>query len=327
MKKETLMLAVVIAALSIYLATLQKDKTNYELPEVDEIKTEQITTIDITKGKQTISVKRNGDDWILTDKGYPAEKAKIENILDSVKKITLTALVSEKEDLIRYGLDPDEAIKVIGKNKSKTLRSMSLGKTASTYNHTFVRLKGDPNVYQAKGDIRTHFEKTVLQLRDKKVLSLKTEAVEKIQLIKNGIKKSFVSKPTTPLQKGKKNEKPEISVSKAPEKKWENETGKETDRKSIENLIDTIKTLECAEYAEGDDKEFFRDKQVLCKISIQEKDELIIYEAEGETYPAISSGNNYPFYLSKFDGDNLLESVDKILGIEKKEEATGEKGK
>lgn len=320
MKKENLILAVVIAALSIYLATSKKDKSNYSLPPVEEIKSGQITDIEVTKGKQTTLIKKQGDSWVLTEKAYPAEKEKIENMIKSIEKIQLTALVSEKKDLSRYELDDESGIRVLAKSNGSMLRSLDVGKTASTYNHTFVRLGEDTKVYQAKGDFKQHFEKSVDQLRDKVVLPLEIESVDKIQLTKDQVTKSLHLIQVKPSKNDEKQKKGEIAVSTTPEKKWEEQNGKAVDKEAIGDLLDAIKSLECAEYAGNDNKDFFQEKPVLCQIRIQGKEDLIIYEIEDEKYPAISTGNNYPFYLSKFDGNNLLESADKILGIEKEED-------
>lgn len=320
MKKENLILAVVIAALSIYLATSKKDKNNYSLPLVEEIKSGQITDIEVTKGKKTTLIKKQGDSWVLTDKAYPAEKMKIGNMIKSIEKIQLTALVSEKKDLSRYELDDETGIRVLAKNNGSVLRSLDVGKTASTYNHTFVKLAGDTKVYQAKGDFKQHFEKTVDQLREKVVLPLEIEGVDKIQLTKDQVTKSLHLKQIKPSDHDEKQKKGEIAVSTTPEKKWEEQSGQAIDKEAIEDILNTIKVLECAEYASNDSKDIFMNKKVLCQIRIQGKEDLIIYEIEDEKYPAISTGNSYPFYLSKFDGNNLLESADKILGIEKEED-------
>jgi L-fucose mutarotase/ribose pyranase (RbsD/FucU family) len=324
MKKENLILAVVIAALLIYLGTSKKDKNNYSLPPVEEIKSGQITDIEVTRGKETTQIKKQGDVWVLTDKAYPAEKVKIDNMLKAIEKIQLTALVSENKDFSRYELDDETGIRVVAKGNGSVLRSVDVGKTAPTYNHTFVKLAEDPKVYEAKGDFKPHFEKTVDQLRDKVVLPLKIETVDKMQLTKNQVTKSVHLKQVEPSKKGEKQKEGETTVSTTPEKKWEEQSGEAVDKDTMGNLLDTIKALKCTEYASNDSKNIFQKKPVLCQIRIQGEGDLIIYEIEDEKYPAISTGNNYPFYLSKFDGNNLLKSVDKILGIKKGEDKVAE---
>tara|TARA_B100000614_G_scaffold260561_1_gene287802 strand:- start:2184 stop:3167 length:984 start_codon:yes stop_codon:yes gene_type:complete len=324
MKKENIILAVVIAALSMYLATFKKDQSNYDLPPVEEIKSGEITDIEVIKNKQTILIKKQGDGWVLTDKSYPAENLKIDDMLKSIEEVQLTALVSENKDFSRYELDDETSIRVLAKRNDSVLRSFEVGKTAPTYNHTFVKLSEDTKVYEAKGDFRPHFEKTVEQLRDKTVLPLKSEDVEEIQLVKNQATKSMHLKQAASSKSDETQNEGETTSSPAPEKTWEDQNGETVEKDTVEDLLNTIKALKCSEYADTDSKAAFQKKQVLCEIRIKGEGDLVIYEMEDDKYPAISSGNNYPFYLSKFDGSNLMESTGKILGIKKEEDKVAE---
>ncbi|MCF6248808.1 MAG: DUF4340 domain-containing protein [Desulfobacula sp.] len=319
MKKENIILAVVIAALSLYLATMNKDKTNYTLPELDEVKTSEITDIILSKNNQTIAIKKKGEVWVLTDKEYPANQSKIDNMLEVIKKIELTALVSEKKDLARYELDTINKISVQAKKADQLLRKVNVGKTASTYNHTFVTLEQDDKVYQAKGDFKSYFDKTITQLRDKSVLSLNPEKIKTILVSKNDITRTFEQELEPALNKEENKENKAISVSKEKKKTWKFKNDQVADTTAMEDLINTLKNLECDQYTKIEQKDTFRNKQVISKITFKGTNELVIFEKKDDKYPAISSDNDYPFLLSAYNGGNILDLIDKILGIKKKE--------
>lgn len=319
MKKENIILALIIAALSFYLATTKKDNNNYTLPVLDEVKVSEITDISLSKNDTIISIKKKGDGWVLSDKEYLADKSKIDNILDAIRKIELTALVSENKDLARYELDPANKISVQAKKEEKLLRKLDVGKTATTYNHTFVRLEGDDKVYQAKGDFKPYFDKTIAQLRSKAVLSLNPEEIKTILISKNEITQTFIQEPESALSEDENKKEKAITVSKVKKKIWKSEKNQVLDTEVMDDLINTLKTLECEEYTKIEEKDPFWNKRMIAKVTIQGTNELVIFEKEDEKYPAISSDNAYPLLLNDNNGKNILDLVDKILGIENKE--------
>lgn len=180
MKNEKIILAIAIAAFSIYLTIMEKNKSNDSLPKLDEIKTYEVTDINLSKNEQTISIKKKGTSWwVLTDKEVQADQREIDNMLDAIRKIELTALVSEKNDSEQYGFDPQNSICVEIKKEGQVLREFDVGKAATTNSHTFVRLKGNQSIYEAVGDFKPLFEKLILQLREKPVPSFDSNAIEK----------------------------------------------------------------------------------------------------------------------------------------------------
>ncbi|MBA3010080.1 MAG: DUF4340 domain-containing protein [Proteobacteria bacterium] len=319
MKKENLILALVIAVLSIYLHTGKKDNNNYTLPVLDEVKASEITDISLSKKDTLISIKKKGDVWVLSDKEYLADKSKIDNMIAAIKKIELTALVSENKDLARYELDPANKISVQAKKEEKLLRKLDVGKTATTYNHTFISLEGDDKVYQAKGDFKSQFDKTIAQLRDKSVLSFKPEEIQTILISKNDITQTFTQELEEPPVEGEKNNAKAITISKEKKKIWKSGNNQASDNEVMDDLMTTLKTLECEEYTKIEEKDPFWSKKMIAKVAIQGANELVIFEKEDEKYPAISSDNAYPLLLSDNNGKNILDLVDKILGIENKE--------
>ncbi len=152
-KKEMIVLALVIIALSAYLALRRTDRTHYALPEISPVDKKQISRLEISKAGYSAVLVREQDRWYLEDGHYPVEPAKADRMLDEVSDLTLTALVSESKSYERYGLDPAEALEISAWAGKTRVRSFAVGRTASTYRHTFVRLADDPRVYHAIGNM------------------------------------------------------------------------------------------------------------------------------------------------------------------------------
>ncbi|MCF8114416.1 MAG: DUF4340 domain-containing protein [Desulfotignum sp.] len=167
MKKEYLILILVIVVLGSYLALKKEDGSHYTLPAPPALDSEKIDRLTVRKQNQTFSFTRKGDGWVVTtDKAYPADGNAIKQMLDVVTNLTLTALVSEKQDLIRYELDEDHCLDVTVYEKQTPVLSFKIGKTAPTYNHTFVMLGKNPNIYHAKDSFRTYFDKSINEFKE-----------------------------------------------------------------------------------------------------------------------------------------------------------------
>jgi hypothetical protein len=101
-------------------------------------------------------------------------------MLNKLGELQLTALVSTAGDYRRYDLDPEHRIRVIARTGEDIRRELDIGKIAGTYQHTYVRLAGDDNVYHARGSLRPVFDRTTEALRDKTVLTFAVKSIETI---------------------------------------------------------------------------------------------------------------------------------------------------
>jgi len=183
-KKEYIALVVVITGLSLYLVLRSPDGARYELPEVPAIAKKDISKIEIAGFDNFILLNKADDKWHLGPEGYLANSDKVDNMLNIINELTMTALVSESKNYSRYGLDEDSKVTVKAWIGDKLVREFEVGKVATSYRHTFVRLAGDDRVYHAKGNFRNDFDQTAEALRDKTVLSFDQSVISEIQIMK-----------------------------------------------------------------------------------------------------------------------------------------------
>jgi len=311
MKKEYLILIAIILVLSAYLVFHKENQDNYTLPEITKIDRSKITALTVEKKGRKIEFKKQGDNWELTDKKYLAKQSNMNSMLDVFEKLKLSALVSEKGDLKRYELDEEMTIKAVAKDNDAILLEINIGKTAPTFNHTFIMLKNDKNVYHANDSFRTYFDKTVDEFRDKKVLEFKEEAITGLMLEKEGLSKTLVAKDTK-TDKGKTN------------KQWAFADGSAVQEEALSDLISSLALLECNAYVPDVTKQSFESKAPVLKITVSDKTPLVLtlFGKEGEKIlEGISTQNNDVFKLGEYTGNDIVSNVDKILGIKKEENA------
>ena len=100
-KKEYIILVLIIAALCVYLVMRSSDRALYQLPDVPQVSQKEITRLQITKGNTAIVINKQDSNWYIAPAGYTADTNKVKAMLDNVEKLTLTALVSESKDYNR----------------------------------------------------------------------------------------------------------------------------------------------------------------------------------------------------------------------------------
>jgi len=303
MKKEYLILGLVILSLSLYLLFHSTEKSNYDLPELPQVDVEQITSIDIEKNGTIINFQRKDNTWTVSDENYPVDAIAIKTVLNVIKALKMSALVSETRDLARYDLDDKNGVKVTAKKGSEPLRSFYVGKVAPTNNHTFVRLADSALVYHALGNFRRDFDKDMEGFRSKKVFTFERESLTSLVVKKGDLKREFFF--------DKKGEGGALS--------WKSGDGKAFDVESLESLIADLADLECASY--GKNKKASEAKGVLFSILVDtgKKATLSLYNRVGDDdYPGTSSETIYPFFLKSYQGDDLALNIDKVLGIDQK---------
>lgn len=161
MKKEYLILIGVIVLACVYLFTREDSRDHYTLPEIEKIDTSKLTSITIHKENEIILFQKETNEWTVTNEKLPTDKGSIQDMLDTFKTFKLTALVSEKKDLQRYELDDVKRVQVELKADTKTVFKLAIGKMAPGFNHTFVMVNDDTNIYHANGSFRGHFNRSV----------------------------------------------------------------------------------------------------------------------------------------------------------------------
>ena len=93
-KKEYIILVVVILALSLYLFLRREDRTQYQLPKLSRGARADISKIEISKKGTAITLNKRDNIWRIVPDGYPADEGKVKDMLDTIEKLSFTAMVS-----------------------------------------------------------------------------------------------------------------------------------------------------------------------------------------------------------------------------------------
>ena len=329
-KKEYLILILIIAALSAYLLMRSSDRALYELPEIAALEQNKINKIQISKGSQTIVLNKKDNKWYLEPHGYAADMKKVKDMLDTFGGFTLTTLVSESKDYGRYELNAEKRITVKAWQQEALKRHFDIGKPASSFRHTFVRLDGDDRVFHADDNIRSKFDLTEKDLRDKKVLSFKPADIHEIQITKDKTSLKLVrSQMPVTSQPEKSDTTPQVAL----RFEWQSTDGIKVNEPNLNRLVTTLSNLNCTAYIDGRGKETFSSPIYSVTLTGGQNYQLRIFaklQKDDENYPAISSASGDPFFLSDSQAQQIMKSPEEMLarpeGDEKKSKASTPKG-
>ena len=311
LKKEYIILAVIIIALSVYLYKRSSDRTLYQLPEIPKVAQKDITKLQITRGKTAIVLNRKDDKWYIEPAGYPADANKVTDMLNALENFTLTALVSESKNYNRYELDAEQKINVKAWQGDTLRLDLDLGKTASSFRHTFVRPAGEERVFHARGNLKNSFDVSVDQLRDKAVLAFEPADIQQIQITKDQQSLDITRTSVAVEVKNPDTEKKEDSAPPAQRLVWQAADGQPVNETALNQLLSTVSNLRCEKFIDDRKKEDFTSPLFTLQLKGAKEHSLAIFSKADDketAYPAVSSGSDYPFQLSDSQVNRIMKA-------------------
>ena len=327
-KKEYVILVLIIIAISIYLYQHNTDRSLYDLPEIAPVNEKSITKMEIKKGATAIVLNKKDDNWYIAPAEYPTDASKVNSMLDAVKAVELTALVSESKNYNRYKLDDGQKINVKAYEADELKLEIDVGKTASSFRHTFVKPSGDYRVYHAQGNLQNTFDVTVDGLRDKVVLSLKRDDIQQINITKGQQSLAF-NRTQVPVDvKATDPNKSEEESPPAPKMVWQAASGQPVNESALNQLLNAVANLRCEKFIDGRKKEDLTSPEFTLELKGPQDYQLSIFPKAGEsdtTYPGISSGSDYPFELSSSQVDRIMKDPSEFIEKPPAEDSKSEK--
>jgi hypothetical protein len=325
-KKEYIFLGIAIVLLAAYLVFHDSNRSRYTLPQTPKLDEKEISRIDIKTGSETITLTRKAADWFVGEKNFPADPVKITPMLAAIAELRLTALVSEAKAYERYDLTEGKKISVTAFAGDKEVRRFDIGKAANTYQHTFVMLPDDSNVYHALKNFRRTFEEKTDTLRNMKVMAVMPENIKEIQMVSAGktatLTRNEVPAPVAEEKPGEdKMAEPGHKADDAKTEKtppaaktltvWQNAAGEKVDNETVKRLLAKFTSLTCESYINDRKKEELTDPgQTVTLVSDKPYTLSVFKKMESDNgYPAVSSENDYPFMLQA----SLFEEIKKEM--------------
>lgn len=183
--------AVVLAALvgALYWSNRHKpadeaEKSASAAPKILTINEADINRIAIKKstGEITLAKDSAGKWQIVTPQALPADDSAASGLASTLSDLSSERLVEDQAgDLARYGLNqPKLQVTVSSKNKNQTLL---IGDDTPTSSGAYAKLDGDPRVFTVATSTKTSLDKSLNDLRDKRLLPVDSDKISQVELI------------------------------------------------------------------------------------------------------------------------------------------------
>lgn len=314
LKKEILILGVIIAALAVYLYQRSGDRTHYTLPTLPALKAADITKIQMTRGAETVVLVRKDGRWRIDPPGYPVDPRLVDEMLDTLSGLTLTALVSESGNFTLYELDEDQKANVKAWQNDQLKRDIDVGKAAPSFRHTFVRIAGDDRVYHGRDNFSFRFRTRIEDLRDKTVLAFDRQEIKEIQIAQGETRLTLVRAPAPA-------ETPPAGQS--PPGAWQTGDGRPANDTAVETILGAISNLQADGFIEDRDKASFGQPVYAVELKGAKEHSLALFPPAGgdsKDHPAVSSGSDFPFSLSEDHAKRIIKDPEEFIKKEGKKE-------
>jgi hypothetical protein len=159
-------------------------------PKILSLKEDDISKIDLKKkGADEIVLAKSDGKWQITaPKPLGADQTTVSSMLSTLSSLNSDRLVEERaSNLSQYGLaDPALEADVIVKDKTQKLL---FGDKTPSENAVYAKLVDDPRVFTIATYEKNNIDKSVNDLRDKRLITANQDKVSKVELL---AKKQFI---------------------------------------------------------------------------------------------------------------------------------------
>lgn len=155
-------------------------------PKILALKQDDISKIDLRrKGTDDLVLARDGSGkWRITaPKPLEVEQSTVSPMLSTLATLTAGRLVEDKaSDLGQYGLSDPSFAATITEQNNKT-HKLLLGDNTPAGSAVYAKLDGDPRVFTIASYNKGNIDKSVNDLRDKRLLTVDSDKISKVELI------------------------------------------------------------------------------------------------------------------------------------------------
>jgi len=154
-------------------------------PKILSLKEDDISKVAIQKdGTTELALAKNSGKWQITaPQPLPADQTAVSPLVSTLSSLSSDRLVEEKAaDLKPYGL-AQPALEVDVTEKDNKTQKLLFGDTTPTGNAVYTKLGDDPRIFTVATFQKTGIDKTPNDLRDKRLLTVNSEKISRIELI------------------------------------------------------------------------------------------------------------------------------------------------
>jgi hypothetical protein len=135
------------------------------------------------KGNPAVVLAKQADKWGITaPQSYPADQSTVETLLGATSPLNAENLVEAKpSDPSQFGLAAPSLVVEMHEKGGKTDK-ISFGDDVPGESTVYASIGSDPKVYAVSSSVKSSFDKSVNDLRDKRLLTFDPQKLTQVQL-------------------------------------------------------------------------------------------------------------------------------------------------
>lgn len=137
-------------------------------------------SLEIVTPQETISLYKEGEDWFIGEKKYPASMSMVDSYISAIKNIRAldkVGSIANGNNVERYELSDSKKTIVTAKLGDKVLRTIEIGKTAVSSSQCYMTVDGGKDIYLVSGGVNDTFDTSVAAARTTIVLNLNSDEI------------------------------------------------------------------------------------------------------------------------------------------------------
>src|SRR6185312_241991 len=168
--------------------TSDKSPADATSPKILSLTADQITGIRLLKtGPDAVVLSKTGDKWQITaPQELPADSDSVTALTGAVAPLTSDRLIDDHpQSLAPFGLDhPTSEVDIT--TKDGQTRKLLFGSDTVSGSDTYAKLANDPKVYTIASSSKSSLDKSVNDLRDKRLMTLNSDKITSVTLTAKG---------------------------------------------------------------------------------------------------------------------------------------------
>jgi hypothetical protein len=154
-------------------------------PQLADVPENQITQIDLQKmGAGTLEIKRQNGKWVITQPHtWPADQDAVNSLASSLNPLLADSIVdATPSGLSQYGLAQPSLTVTVHEKNGQTVQ-LFFGDDVPAGSLVYARVPNKPDIYAVSSSVKTTFDKTANDLRDKRLLTFDSNGLTRLELI------------------------------------------------------------------------------------------------------------------------------------------------
>ncbi len=208
MKKRYLNTLIALAVLAGLWGTItyldkraSRQTSKLETPKEEKIFTldsKHITSITFRpRVGEAVTCRHDGGAWAIAEpRKLSADQGTLSTVLNNLTTATVDETVdAHPSDLRQFGLDPPTYSLEVSTDSTPPKITLLLGDDTPTSGGIYAQVTGNPRVFTLASYLKSNFEKTLFDLRDRRALTLEADQLRKMEVNSKGKKWTLEKNP------------------------------------------------------------------------------------------------------------------------------------